>query len=61
MDKKICINRFFKNERQRDVVDLYIDSCYHNKRFRHNNKTRLWHIRNNPTLKRYVEQKGVRI
>ena len=61
MDKKICINRFLKNERQRDIVDTYINFCYFNKKFRHNNRTRFWHIRNTTAVKRYVEQKGVRI
>ena len=61
MDKKICINRFFKNDSIKDKVDLYINYYYSNKKFRHNNKTRLWHIRNIPALKRYIEHKGVRI
>ena len=61
MNKKICINRFFKNERQKEMVDIYINSCYPTKKFKHNNKTRLWHIRNKPPLKRYVEHAGARI
>ena len=62
MKKKICINKFFKDARKRDIIDNYIVSFYsYDKQFRLNNKRRLWHIRNDGNLYRWAEREGVRI
>ena len=61
MDKKICIHQFFKSEFNKRTVDNYIQSCYFRKQFKHNNKTRLWHIKRLPALKEWVERNGVKI
>ena len=61
MNKKICINQFFKSKSKREIVDRYIQSCYTWRKFKFNNKRRLWHIRNDQTLKRWIEREGVRI
>ena len=61
MNKKICINQFFKSEHNRSVVDNYIHAIYPNKKFRLNNKRRIWHIKRNTNLLSWVEMRGVNI
>ena len=57
----MCINQFFKSEHNRSVVDNYIHALFPGKKFRLNNKRRLWHIRESFTLKKWILNEGVNI
>ena len=61
MNKKICINQFFKNRHNAAVVDNYIHAIHPNKKFILSNKRRLYHIRNSNTFKHWVLNEGVKI
>ena len=56
----MCINQFFKEEYNKEVLDRYVIKT-HKHEFRFNNKRRLWHIKNNKKLFDWVTRMGVDI
>ena len=57
----MCINQFFKEEYNKEVVDEYISKTLYRHEFKLNNKRRLWHIENNKDLYRWAKQKELDI
>ena len=45
----MCINQFFKDKNNKEMVDRYSETLYRHE-FKLNNKRRLWHIKNDKKL-----------
>ena len=59
--KRLCIFKLVGTEQNQSIMDNYIRACNPQKKFHFNTKRRIWHVKNNETLKAWAQGKGVQI